>query len=161
MTFDGVQVRAGEAGDLTGIVALEGIVPEAPHWPEAVYAAMFDVSARPPRCVFVARSEAGLAGFAVGLFVDGGDGIAELESVVVAPDSRRAGLGKSLCSAVLEWCRARGAKAMVLEVRASSVGAVSLYGSLGFVVVGRRPGYYPGRAGGEEDAVVMRLGLEE
>jgi [ribosomal protein S18]-alanine N-acetyltransferase len=41
-----------------------------------------------------------------------------------------------------------------LEVRAGSAGAIALYERLGFVAVGRRPGYYRSPV---EDAVLMRL----
>jgi ribosomal-protein-alanine N-acetyltransferase len=39
-------------------------------------------------------------------------------------------------------------------VRAGSAGAIALYERLGFVAVGRRPGYYRSPV---EDAVLMRL----
>ena len=45
---------------------------------------------------------------------------------------------------------------MELEVRAGSVGAIALYGGLGFVVVGRRKGYYREPV---EDALLMKLEL--
>ena len=45
---------------------------------------------------------------------------------------------------------------MELEVRAGSVGAIALYEGLGFVVVGRRRGYYREPV---EDALLMRLEL--
>jgi ribosomal-protein-alanine N-acetyltransferase len=57
---------------------------------------------------------------------------------------------------VIDWCRAQGAEAVELEVRASSAGAIALYAGLGFVGVGRRPKYY---SGPEDDAVLMRLEL--
>jgi len=43
-----------------------------------------------------------------------------------------------------------------LEVRESNKAAIAMYSSLGFVEVGRRKKYYPGRFK-REDAVVMRL----
>jgi ribosomal-protein-alanine N-acetyltransferase len=61
-----------------------------------------------------------------------------------------------LCLAVADWCRDRGARALELEVRAGSVGAIALYDGLGFVVAGRRAGYYREPA---EDALLMRLAL--
>jgi [ribosomal protein S18]-alanine N-acetyltransferase len=48
--------------------------------------------------------------------------------------------------------------AVELEVRVGSGGAIALYVGLGFVVVGRRGGYYRGPV---EDAVLMRLELEK
>lgn len=47
-----------------------------------------------------------------------------------------------------------------LEVREGNDGARALYSRHGFVVVGVRPGYYPGLAGGpREAAVLMRRSL--
>jgi ribosomal-protein-alanine N-acetyltransferase len=63
-----------------------------------------------------------------------------------------------LCAAVITWSRGQGAVAVELEVRVGSGGAIALYVGLGFVVVGRRGGYYRGPV---EDAVLMRLELEK
>ncbi len=64
------------------------------------------------------------------------------------------GVGAALCEAVVAWCAGRGATEVELEVRAGSAGAIALYERLGFVAVGRRPGYYRSPM---EDAVLMRL----
>ena len=156
---EGLQVRLGAAGDLDAIVALERATAEAPHWAVANYEAILggrdgDSVEGLQRCLFVAEGAAGLVGFAVGAFAAGVCG--ELESVAVDADWRRAGIGRVLCGAVVEWCKARGVEAVELEVRAWSAGAIALYEDLGFVEVGRRPGYYREP---EEDAVLMRLGL--
>lgn len=148
-------VRAGTPEDVAGVVALERATVEAPHWSEAEYAAAVGGGEEyVRRGLFVADAE-GLVGFAVGKVA--GD-LAELESVAVDSQARRKGIGQALCSAVIDWCRQRGAAAIELEVRAASVGAIGLYGGLGFVPVGRRPGYYSGPA---DDALLMRLDLSE
>ena len=67
-------------------------------------------------------------------------------------------MGRSLCEAVVRWCREQGAVEMELEVRAGSSGAIALYTGLGFIVVGRRAGYYRDP---NEDAVLMQLKLAE
>ena len=95
--------------------------------------------------------------FAVGKVIGiGSESSAELESVAVAASARRAGVGRALCAAVIDWCRAQGAQAIELEVRAASSGAIALYSGLGFVVEGRRPRYYREPM---DDAVLMRLKL--
>ena len=76
--------------------------------------------------------------------------------MVVRDGQRRQRLGTALCRAVMGWAAGEGARAIELEVRAKSAGAIRLYGGLGFVAVGRRPGYYELPA---DDAVVMRCGL--
>jgi ribosomal-protein-alanine N-acetyltransferase len=83
--------------------------------------------------------------------------IAELESVVVSANSRRAGIGRALCRAVLDWSRSQGATELVLEVRAASSAAIALYAGLGFTLAARRPRYYRDP---DDDALLMRLHLE-
>ena len=98
-----------------------------------------------------------MLGFAVGKVAgSGSNGVAELESVAVSLAARRGGVGRALCEAVVDWCRWQGAMRMELEVRAGSEEAIALYGGLGFVVVGRRRGYYREPA---EDALLMKLEL--
>jgi ribosomal-protein-alanine N-acetyltransferase len=55
---------------------------------------------------------------------------------------------------VADWCRGEEVATVELEVRAGSAGAIALYSGLGFVVVGRRVGYYREPV---EDALLMRL----
>jgi ribosomal-protein-alanine N-acetyltransferase len=159
MRVVGFRVRVAEAGDVAGVVALERVVAEAPHWAEGEYAAMVDADADKPvrRCFFVAEAEARLVGFAVGKVIGSDEeSVSELESVAVEASARRGGVGRGLCKAVADWCRGRGATALELEVRAGSAGAIALYSGLGFVVAGRRAGYYREPV---EDALLMRLDL--
>jgi ribosomal-protein-alanine N-acetyltransferase len=98
-----------------------------------------------------------LVGFAVGKVVGfGSEGLGEIESVAVELAARRGGMGRALCEAVIDWCRRQGAGAVELEVRAGSLGAIALYGGLGFASVGRRRGYYREPV---EDALLMKLEL--
>jgi ribosomal-protein-alanine N-acetyltransferase len=149
------------AEDVDAIVAMERTIAEAPHWERAEYATMVDadrgVDGAVGRCLMIAEAEGGLLGFAVGKMIGSGSkGMVELESVAVDLVVRRGGVGRALCNAVIDWCRWRGAEVMELEVRAGSIGAVALYGGLGFVVVGRRKGYYREPV---EDALLMKLEL--
>ncbi|WP_353073608.1 GNAT family N-acetyltransferase [Tunturiibacter gelidoferens] len=155
------RVRAGRAEDFVGVIRLERATPEAPHWAEAEYAAIVGADRSSEvavtRCLFVAESDAGLLGFAVGkVLVSGAVRLAELESVAVSASARRVGVGRALCGGVICWCRERGAKEMELEVRAGSGGAVALYRGLGFAVVGQRDNYYHDPT---EDALLMQLKL--
>jgi ribosomal-protein-alanine N-acetyltransferase len=158
--IEGFRVRVAEAADVAGVVVLERAIAEAPHWGEGEYAAMVDADeagGAVKRCFFVAEGEGRLLGFAVGKVIgSSGAGVAELESVAVEAAARRGGVGRALCAVVADWCRDRGAGALELEVRAGSAGAIALYSGLGFVVAGRRAGYYPEPV---EDALLMRLDL--
>lgn len=162
MRVEGFRVRVAGAADVAGVVALERMIAEAPHWAEWEYAAMVasadrEVDGVVRRCFLVAEAEGRLLGFAVGKVIGSrGEGVAELESVAVEASARREGVGKALCAAVADWCRGHGVTALELEVRAGSGGAIALYAGLGLVVVGLRVGYYREPV---EDAVLMRLDL--
>lgn len=152
----GFCIRTGAAEDVAGVISLERAAVKAPHWTAAEYAAVVAndseyVSSR----LFVAESEGELIGFAVGKALGG---IAELETVAVDLQARRCGVGNALCKAIINWGSEQGAVAVELEVRVGSNGAIGLYRRLGFVPVGRRPGYYSDPV---EDAVLMRLDLTE
>jgi ribosomal-protein-alanine N-acetyltransferase len=151
-------VRLASTADLEAVIQLERAIAEAPHWAEAEYAAMLvPMPGAIRRCLFVAEGDVGLVGFAVGKVIGIGlESSADLESVAVSASVRRAGVGRTLCMEVIDWCRAQGAAAIELEVRSASAGAIALYLGLGFVVGGRRPDYYQGPA---DDAVLMRLEL--
>ena len=77
---------------------------------------------------------------------------AEILTLAVDPRRQGRGVGRLLLQAAMGDARRRGAVAMFLEVAPSNAAALALYGSAGFVQVGRRPRYYPG--GG--DALVLR-----
>jgi len=161
MSVAGFRVRAAGVGDLVGVLAMERGVAVAPHWAEAEYAAIVNADgggdSAVRRCLLVAETRDRLLGFAVGKAIGLGAGsAAELESVVGEAAARRVGVGRALCEAVIAWCRGKRVAAVELEVRAGSAGAIALYAGLGFVVVGRRSGYYREPV---EDAVMMRLKL--
>jgi ribosomal-protein-alanine N-acetyltransferase len=143
-------IRPATPADLPAVLALERATPTAPHWSDAEYHAILASAAASRRCLFVAEDERHtVAGFAVGAVLAGQG---ELESVAVVPGLRGRGIGRALCLAILSWCRAQRVAEVLLEVRAASAGPIHLYRSLGFVVVGRRPGYY---ADPVDDALVM------
>ena len=163
MDIEGLRIREAGQQDLAVVLTLERNTGEAPHWNERDYAAIIsvdkDADALLSRCLLIADREGRAVGFAVGRIVGSGPGTAaELESVVVDEAARRSGVGRALCRAVAAWSRQHGAEVLELEVRASSQGAIALYASLGFVVIGRRRAYYQGPVG---DAVLMRLELEK
>jgi ribosomal-protein-alanine N-acetyltransferase len=152
MSSGELSVRRGQAADLDAIVDLERGCATTPHWAASVYAGIVERDVASRRCLFVAEKDGGVVGFAVGAMQ--ADGVGELESVVVADAARRAGIGRVLCGAVIDWCGAQGAMEIALEVRAGSVGAIAFYQGLGFVRVGRRARYYNDP---EDDALMMRL----
>jgi [ribosomal protein S18]-alanine N-acetyltransferase len=163
MSVVNCRVREGVATDLVGVMRLEQETAEAPHWIAAEYRAIVDsdgfADGAVRRRLFVAEGEAGVLGFAVGkVLVSEAVSLGELESVAVGVSTRRNGVGKMLCEAVIRWCVEQGAPEVELEVRARSTGAIALYKGLGFVAVGERAGYYKDPV---EGALLMRLRLAE
>lgn len=150
-------IRLATTEDLPRVLALDRATESTPHWPAAEYMAALQAY----RCLFVAERQTTphLAGFAAGRITVIGTGgatadSAELESVAVAAASRRKGVGRALCRAVIDWAIRHGAPAIDLEVRSRGEGPIALYRQLGFVVVGRRVNYYRDPP---DDALLMRL----
>ena len=69
------------------------------------------------------------------------------------PEYRRKGIAKALVSALVEQLKQRESHCLTLEVRLSNEPARALYASLGFVQIGRRPGYYHNP---KEDGLILR-----
>lgn len=145
------RVRRGAPADLPAIRQIEQECKETPRWNDAVWGEIL-VAQGAERVCFVVEAADGVVGFAV---AHGSIEPAELESVAVAPAARRRGVGRALCEAAMEWCKER-TTVLELEVRASSEGALALYGSLGFREQGRRRMYYRDP---QDDAVLMSVEL--
>ena len=86
----------------------------------------------------------------VATFALAGD-VVDLLRVIVAPDARGRGLGRSLVRAGLVWASEVGAERVMLEVDAANAPALALYRGLGFEAIATRTGYY----GPGADAVIM------
>jgi ribosomal-protein-alanine N-acetyltransferase len=84
--------------------------------------------------------------------------ITHVLNLVVTPDFRRKGIGGMLLRSALEELERvkPDVRSLTLEVRESNRAAIGLYGKSGFLVTGRRTGYYQRPS---EDAVIMELNL--
>jgi len=102
------------------------------------------------------RLDGDLLGYFV-LMVAAGE--AHLLNLSIAPAHQRRGHGTTLLREASVIARARGARAIFLEVRPSNRGAQALYTRFGFRKIGTRRGYYPAHAG-REDALVLTLPLQ-
>ena len=137
-------------------------VPEAPAWSDDDLFRLLKVASsdeRKTRRAWVAENESELAGFAVAtsLTLPDAPSECELELVLVPQESRRRGIGSALVRTILAWAHESGATELWLEVRHSNERAIRLYQRCGFIIEGRRPGYYVDPT---EDAVLMRYRLE-
>ena len=155
---EAVKIRPARWEDIPRVLKLERGIEGAPHWAEREYAAMLESSEDGGirRRLIVAEQGGLVIGFAVGKVA--ALTMAEIESVAVAVDARRLGVGRTLCVALLAWFRDAGADSIELEVRAGNEGAITLYRRLGFAATGRRTMYYREPS---EDALLMSMALAE
>ena len=84
-----------------------------------------------------------------------------LLNITVRPDLQGQGLGSRLMDKVRERAAATGMGSILLEVRPSNKHALAVYRHIGFEQIGMRRNYYPAGAGSREDAIVMRVTLEQ
>ena len=118
-------------------------------WSERVFETLLS---SPGARGLLASINAAPVGFAL---VRTGGSEAELLTLGVAPNARRAGAGRLLLADAMAAARDDGAEAMFLDVAVDNHPARALYRAFGFEDVGRRPLYYNGRT----DAVICRLEL--
>lgn len=149
--IDGVLIREAVASDVPAMIELERRSDLASHWREEDYLRIF-TDGPPARLALVAQ-QGGVIGFIVTARV-GSEW--EIENVVVAPEIRRRGIARGLMDQVLERARGHRGVSIFLEVRESNEAARELYRSCGFVMIGKRPGYY---SGPDEDAWVYKKTL--
>jgi len=149
-------LRGATIADLDAIMAIETPTFTTDAWskqnmrsellsPHTVYLVAFDDGA--PEVT---------SGYA-GLLAPRGGGQADIQTIAVADDARRRGLGRELMNALIAAASERGATEVFLEVRADNPGAQELYRSLGFEQIAVRPRYYQPDG---IDALIMRLALE-
>lgn len=155
------------AGDMTaGHIIIEQInasaaalcaelhrVSIAPSWDADAFATLL---ASPGVAGFIAKRADAPAGTAL-LRIAADE--AELLTIAVAPDQRRAGVAGAMLDAVIRCAREADAIAIHLEVAADNDGARALYEGRGFSATGRRAAYYR-RAAGAVDAVLLAKRLD-
>lgn len=139
--------RLDVARDLDGVLAVDA-ASFVNHWTREMF--LWEAEHSDVARVFVCRTAAGMvvAYCAVWLIFDE----LHVNNLAVLPDWRRRGVARGLLRAVLAAARREGATRATLEVRASNLPALSLYGAFGFVQRGRRPLYYTNPA---EDALIL------
>ena len=81
---------------------------------------------------------------------------ADIQTIAVDATHRRLGVGTVLLQQLLGLAQGRGAREVLLEVRADNPGAEELYRRHGFARIAVRPRYYQPD---DVDAIVMRAEL--
>jgi [ribosomal protein S18]-alanine N-acetyltransferase len=84
---------------------------------------------------------------------------AEILTLAVRPEARRAGLGGRLTGQGALAAAAAGAERLFLEVAEDNTAARALYDRAGFRQIGRRKAYYAAPDGARTDALVLGLDL--
>lgn len=136
--------------DLDAIEGIEAVSFGNP-WPADVYAQEIE---RDVGRVEVAQDGEGtvIGMFCVWCVADQ----SHLMRIATAPAYRCRGVGRDLLRAAIARARSAGCEHMTLEVASANRAAIGLYAEAGFVVVGRREGYYRTPP---DDALVMRCEL--
>jgi [ribosomal protein S18]-alanine N-acetyltransferase len=146
---------------VASVVKIAEILEETPHWPPDSYIGLASRTLPVRRIALVARGRSPaspeaapeVAGFVIARPVPPE---AELESIGVAMQWQRRGIGRRLVVKLIAELEKAGVKKLHLEVRASNGIAIAFYHSLGFIQTGLRPRYYVDPV---EDAVLMELRL--
>jgi [ribosomal protein S18]-alanine N-acetyltransferase len=143
-------IRPATAADLPAMMVLEKAAATAAHWSIERYEDLLRTLEQ-NRVALVLDEEDGVEAFVIARVVREEW---EIENIAVAGTARRRGLGSRLLSELLDMARARGAKAVFLEVRESNHPARALYEKWAFVESGRRRCYYQDP---NEDAILYRV----
>ena len=140
------RIRDARAEDLDALCALEKACFSLPWTREQLAGELPD-----ERHEFLAAEgkDGGVLGY-IGMMTVLDEGY--ISNVAVAPEARRAGIGRALVEEMLRRAEKRELTFVTLEVREHNAGAIALYAAEGFSVVGRRRGYYERPA---EDALLM------
>ncbi len=140
-------VRSAETSDLDRIVAISAACFSNP-WGRESYES--DLARSWTRLLVAVDESQQVIGF-VHYWIVAGD--LEVMNVAVDPVRRRSGHARGLITAMLDHAHEIAAQRVTLEVRATNVAAIALYGSFGFVESGRRSKYYDDG----EDALIMEV----
>ncbi|QJA06942.1 ribosomal-protein-alanine N-acetyltransferase [Thermosulfurimonas marina] len=146
-----IEIRQARPEDLPEILRIEKASFARP-WSEVHWRYEFE---KPQTRVLVVTVEDQVVGYLCSWLM--GEEM-EIANLAVAPEWRGKGLGKALLTTALRMGLEEGVRRVWLEVREGNRVAQRLYRSLGFVVVGRRKGYYPDTG---EDALIMGLSLTQ
>jgi ribosomal-protein-alanine acetyltransferase len=132
-----ISIRPACPADIAALVLLEQASFDQP-WSQASLSR--DLTNNPLALYLVAENQTGEVVAYVGSHVVGDE--AEIMNLAVAPAWRRRGVGRDLLRQLIAAVAARGVESLFLDVSTDNQAARALYGSLGFVPVGCRPGYY-------------------
>lgn len=135
--------------DATHVDAIAELEKICFHDPWSVNSIASELS-NPLSCWIVAMDDDRLAGYVGSQSVLGW---ADMMNIAVHPDYRGQGVATKLINSLIDHLKQAQVTCLTLEVRISNLPAIILYEKLGFIQVGRRPGYYRNP---REDALILR-----
>lgn len=133
-----VPIRPATEADLAALVALEQQAFRGDRMSRAQYRRHLRSAGA---SVLVATAAGDLLGSAL-VFFRRGSTLARLYSIATAPAARGRGLGARLLAAAEAAARARGCRALRLEVRVDNPAAIGLYERAGYRRIGAYADYY-------------------
>ncbi|WP_298226620.1 ribosomal protein S18-alanine N-acetyltransferase [Gryllotalpicola sp.] len=132
-------LRPASSADLDEIMVIENTVFGLEAWSRQGFQA--ELESDFGNYLVAVDDDGAVIGY-VGLRVVPGSGDGDIQTLAVAQTARGRGLGRGLLEAAHERAAELGVRQMFLDVRVDNAVAQSLYRSLGYEVVGTRPGYY-------------------
>jgi len=142
-----LEVREMVAEDVNQVVEIEKKTFSLP-WSKAGFQSGMQMLGS---CFLVAVEDNQIVGY-VGMYTSFDEG--EITNVAVEKKVQNQGIGKKLVNESIKWCEKNKINQLILEVRKSNEGAIHLYQSLGFEIIGNRKGFYEHPT---EDGLVMNL----
>lgn len=143
------QLRAMRESDLAHVLAVENSAYEFP-WTLGIFRDCLRVGYH---CYVFETAAGRIIGHGI-MSVAAGE--CHILNVCVRPDWQRQGLGGEMVEHLCELARRKGARMVLLEVRASNAVAYRVYNRLGFDEVGIRHNYYPAQRGRENAIILAR-----
>lgn len=147
----GYRHRPMDAADVPAVHALETRLFPTDSWPEEMFRAEL---AHPTRAYTVVTGPEGTVVAYAGMMAV--DRTGDVQTIAVVPEHEGRGIGRWLMHRMHGQARRRGARTMMLEVRADNPRARGLYASLGYEDLHVRRRYYRDGA----DAIVMAAPLD-
>jgi ribosomal-protein-alanine N-acetyltransferase len=127
--------------DFAALYAIEEVCFQPPFCFGRRY--MHQLVSSPLAATWIAEDDGHMAGFAIVEWAEeGGAVIAYIQTIEVAPEQLRQGIGKELLRHIEDSARAAGAQAIWLHVDATNAGAMKLYEANGYRSEGREENYY-------------------
>lgn len=155
MAAAGIEIQAAVQGDAPALAALHAAAFSSAWDEEALEAFIADAA-----CVTLIARDAATEALGFVLSRRAADE-AEVLTLTVRPDRRRAGVGALLLDALMRDLEGQGVTLLFLEVADDNDAARALYRRFGFGEVGRRPGYYhSGEDQARRDALLLKKALE-